>query len=347
MKKIFYAFIRFTLSKYNFFYFRNFRVIGKENIPANGAVLFSPNHQNALLDPLLVGTTAGKSIYSLTRSDVFGGPLQWFLDAMQTIPVYRIRDGYEKLKNNQEVFERCYELLSNRHNMMMFSEGKHHDQYYLLRLSKGSSRLAMEAQLRSPQHPIYLQPVGINYGNHLHARHDCTIVYGNAINVQDYLSTYQEHPAKGLNKLRDTLQLEMEACLWYPKNDTSYQEKKIYINRKNTSLPFSKLKTALEKPTPNLAPPAKESFVYKILIALFSLPNLPAHLAINSLVNQFNDPVFHNSIKYLGGLVIFFLWWSIGISGFTTEVNAYWGLGFFMCSISSLYLRQYFVTRPL
>ena len=172
MKKIFYAIIRFILSKYNFFYFRNFKIIGKENIPTNGAVLFSPNHQNALLDPLLVGTTAGKSIYSLTRSDVFGGPLQWFLDAMQTIPVYRIRDGYDKLKNNQEVFERCYTLLSNKQNMMMFSEGKHHDQYYLLNLSKGSSRLALEAQLRSPQHPIYLQPVGINYGNHLHARHD-------------------------------------------------------------------------------------------------------------------------------------------------------------------------------
>lgn len=347
MKKIFYPFIRFTLSKYNFFYFRNFKVIGKENIPTNGAVLFSPNHQNALLDPVLVGTTAGRSIYSLTRSDVFGGPFQWFLDAMQTIPIYRIRDGYNKLKNNQEVFERCYTLLGKKQNMMMFSEGKHHDQYYLLRLSKGSSRLAMEAQLRSSQHPIYLQPVGLNYGNHLHARLDCTIVYGKAINVQDFLSAYQDHPAKGLNALRDTLQHEMEACLWYPKNDSSYVEKKIYINRKNTQLPFAKIKAVLEKPAPNLAAPAKELFVYKILIALFSLPNLPAHLAIKYLVSQFSDPVFHNSIKYLGGLVIFFLWWSIGISGFTTEVNAYWGLGFFMCSVSSLYLRQYFVTRPL
>ena len=347
MKKIFYAIIRFILSKYNFFYFRNFKIIGKENIPTNGAVLFSPNHQNALLDPLLVGTTAGKSIYSLTRSDVFGGPLQWFLDAMQTIPVYRIRDGYDKLKNNQEVFERCYTLLSNKQNMMMFSEGKHHDQYYLLNLSKGSSRLALEAQLRSPQHPIYLQPVGINYGNHLHARHDCTVVYGNAINVQDYLSNYQEHPARGLKKLRNTLQLEMEGCLWYPKNDSSYFAKKVYINRKNTPQPFDQLKTALQKNTPNLALPTKELFVYKILIALFSFVNLPAHLAVKCIVNQFDDVVFHGSIRYLGGLVIFLLWWTIGITGFTTEVNIYWGLSFFICSINCLYFRQFFVTRPL
>ena len=153
--------------------------------------------------------------------------------------------------------------------------------------------------------------------------------------------------AKGLNKLRDTLQFEMEACLWYPKNNSSYAEKKIYINQKNTPLPFSQLKTALEKTVPNLALPTKKLFAYKILIALFSFANLPAHLAINSLVNQFDDVVFHGSIKYLGGLIIFFLWWIIGISGFTTEVNIYWGLSFFICSISSLYLRQYFVTRLL
>ena len=91
-----------------------------------------PNHQNALLDPLLVGTTANQSIHSLTRSDVFGGPLQWFLDAMQTLPVYRIRDGYSQLKNNDEVFERCYEILGQKKHMMMFSEGRHHEEHYLL-----------------------------------------------------------------------------------------------------------------------------------------------------------------------------------------------------------------------
>ena len=111
--------------------------MGKENIPHEGAILFSPNHQNALLDPLLVGTTTGKSIYSLTRSDVFGGPLQWFFDAMQTLPIYRIRDGYDQLKKNQAVFEQCYTLLGDKKHMMMFSEGMHHGEYYLLQLVCG------------------------------------------------------------------------------------------------------------------------------------------------------------------------------------------------------------------
>ena len=346
MKKIFYVLIRFIFSSYNLLYFRNFKVVGRENIPQNGGVLYSPNHQNALIDPLLVGTTATASIYSLTRSDVFGGPLQWFLDAMQTLPVYRIRDGYDKLKKNKAVFERCHQLLSNKENLMMFSEGKHHEEYYLLRLSKGSARLAMEAQLQST-HPIYIQPVGLNYGNHLHPRHDCTVVYGNSINVKEYLPAYKVHPAKGLNALRDCLQQEMEACLWYPKNDANYTSKKKYINRKNTPLDFSQMKTALTHPTPALALPGKRLFLHKILIALLSFPNLPVHLTINYCVNQFTDPVFHGSVKYFGGLIMFLLWWGLGIIGFTVEVNAYWGLSFFICSISSLYLRQFFVVRSL
>jgi 1-acyl-sn-glycerol-3-phosphate acyltransferase len=347
MKKIFYASIRFIFSKYNFFYFRNFKVIGKENIPKNGAVLFSPNHQNALLDPLLVGTTAGRSVHSLTRSDVFGGPLQWFLDAMQTIPVYRIRDGYDKLKNNQKVFEHCYALLAQKKHLMMFSEGKHHDQYYLLRLSKGSSRLAIEAQLRSPRHPIYLQPVGINYGNHLHARHDCTVVYGKPINVQDYLSSYQDHPAKGLNALRDALQLEMEACLWYPKNDENYTAKKQFINRKNTIQAFQALKAELEKSSPVLKAASKNLLIYKGAVILFSLPNLPVHLALKHIIGRFEDHVFHASVKYFGGLMFFLLWEAVGVSVVTSLVNFYWGVSFFLLSLFSVFVRQYFITRSL
>ena len=32
---------------------------------------------------------------------------------MQTLPIYRIRDGYEKLLRNKETFRICFELLKN------------------------------------------------------------------------------------------------------------------------------------------------------------------------------------------------------------------------------------------
>ena len=103
LKKIFYEIVALTLSIYNNFFFKKLTVVGKEKIPKDGSIIFSPNHQSALLDPLLVGVTNGKRVYSLTRSDVFRKPFLWVLNAMQTLPIYRIRDGYEKLTRNKEL----------------------------------------------------------------------------------------------------------------------------------------------------------------------------------------------------------------------------------------------------
>ena len=344
---VIYRIIRFIFKNYNPLYFRNFRVIGKENIPKDGALLFSPNHQNALLDPLLVGTTTDQSIHSLTRSDVFGGPLQWFLNAMQTLPVYRLRDGYDQLKNNAEVFERCYELLGQKKHVMMFSEGRHHEEYYLLPLSKGSARLVMEAQLRHPNHAVYLQPVGLNYGHHLHAQNDCVVVFGKPIDVREYVEGYHTHAAKGINALRKDLQSAMEACLWLPKNDEHYTTKKNYINRRNTQLPFNTLKKELEKEQPHLQKANDKTVFDKIIIGLLSLPNLPFHLAIRWLLSCFKDPVFYGSMNYLGSFLFCLCWWTLGVVGFTQAVGLIWGISFLAISISSLYFRQFLINRSL
>ena len=340
MKKLFYNLICSLLRFYNRFYFRNLRVIGRENIPSDGAILFSPNHQNALIDPLLVGTSCNRSVHSLTRSDVFGGPWQWFLDAMQTLPIYRIRDGYEKLKHNEAIFEQCYALLGNKKHIQMFSEGKHHDQYYLQRLSKGSSRLAMQAQLAATHHTIYLQAVGLNYGSHLYAGHDCVVVYGQAIPVANYVAAYQENPAKGLNALRDALQLAMEECLWLPKNDDFYAEQKKYINQHTTSMSFQALKLALKQKDHTLKIASKKTAWTKGFIFLFSLPNLPAHLGVSLLQKQFDDHVFHGTMNYFGGLVIFPIWWLISSLIILVNTNIYWSLAVLLLNVLSLQIRR-------
>ena len=43
-----------------------------------------------------------------------------------------------------------------------------------------------------------------------------------------------------------------------------------------------------------------------LMIGLFSLPNLPFHLAVRWLLGQFKDPVFHGSMHYLGGFIFLF-----------------------------------------
>lgn len=339
MKKIVNLIILFIIKFYNQLYFKKIQIIGRENIPTDGAILFSPNHQNALLDPILVGTSCRKSVYSLTRSDVFKGPLKWLLSAMQTLPVYRMRDGFGALKKNQEIFNQCFALFKNKKHLMMFSEGKHHDQYYLLRLSKGSSRLALEAQKRTSNHPIYLQPVGVNYTHYRQARQYCTIVYGQPINVIEYLTSYKIDPVKTINQLRDKLQLAMEECLWIPKNDANYLNKKKFINKNNTSLPFLELKKKLNQTTNQLIPNKSSSSSQKRISKVLGIINFPIYFLVYWLMSKFKDPVFHGTVNYFSGLIFFPIWWTLGALIFFTTLNIYWSLGFFMLSLFTHFIR--------
>ena len=56
------------------------------------------------MDPLLIGCNIDRPVTSLTRGDIFGGPMQWFMDALMMLPVDRIRNGYANLKKNEAIF---------------------------------------------------------------------------------------------------------------------------------------------------------------------------------------------------------------------------------------------------
>ena len=171
---------------------------------------------------------------------------------MQTLPVYRIRDGFKNLHRNQETFKKCYDLLKVKKNLLIFSEGKHHDKYYLQPISKGSSRIGLESLKESQKTKIYLLPVGINYGNKIHPYHNCTVVYGKPIKLNNFLNLYQKKPAKTLNRVRIQLENEMKNCLWLPNKCDNYLIKKNMINYNTTKKNLKHLKTKSNNMTKNL-----------------------------------------------------------------------------------------------
>jgi len=308
LKTLAYFGLKYVLRFYNYIYFRSVKVYGKKNLPSDGGILYSPNHQGAFLDPLLIGSITPGKVTSLTRSDVFGGPLQWFLDAFQMLPVYRIRNGYGNLKKNDAIFERCYDLLGEGKNVMMFSEGGHHNEYFLQRLSKGSSRLAFLAQKNHPLRKIYLQPVGINYGHHQQPRCTLHLVFGNPIEVGALIQS-DLSDAENINILREELQNRMAACMWLPENDAHYMAKKERINSVTTRKDFFTLKETLQndwKKMPKRKPP---SFLAKFLALLLFIPSFVPLLISRWIINKFEDIVFISSMKYALGAFFFPIWW--------------------------------------
>ena len=339
MQLIVYLFLKNVFRYYNKFYFRSVIIYGKKNIPKDGGVLFSPNHQGALLDPLVISSLTKGKITSLTRSDIFGGPFQWFLDAFYMLPVYRIRNGYSNLKKNKLIFDKCYKLLGEGKFMLMFSEGSHHNEYYLQNLSKGSSRLALEAAQENPGKKIYLQPVGINYGHHQQPRCSLHLVYGQPIEVANLINP-KSSDAENINTLKLELQKRMKACLWLPDNSEKYSIQKKKINRHTTQVDFKTLKAALSD-NYTIMPEAKPmSERKKLFIFLLSLPNIIPLWITRKILRKFKDIVWISSMKYVLGVFLFPVWWifsSITIAYlFENRVMTTYLL---VCTIS-LFLRQ-------
>jgi 1-acyl-sn-glycerol-3-phosphate acyltransferase len=65
------------------------RVTGLDNIPSSGPFLLIANHQG-LLDPILIQAFCPRTVFTLTKSSQFRGPVfRWLLPRLNAIPVRR------------------------------------------------------------------------------------------------------------------------------------------------------------------------------------------------------------------------------------------------------------------
>lgn len=62
------------------------RIIGKENIPKEGAAVLSGNHSHAL-DPILVDISTKRTVHALGKKDLHDGPFGFLFRGVGTIPV--------------------------------------------------------------------------------------------------------------------------------------------------------------------------------------------------------------------------------------------------------------------
>jgi len=166
LKTLWYNFIRMIIKIGLFFYSKRIKVIGSENIPKKGAVLFAVNHPNGLIDPLIVTTNIFRKNHYLVRAAAFKNPiLKKILSSLNLMPIYRIRDGASQLGKNKEIFENCFEIFKKGETLMIFPEGSHNIKRTIRPLSKGFTRIVFGALDKYPDLKITVIPVGITYQN--------------------------------------------------------------------------------------------------------------------------------------------------------------------------------------
>ncbi|NVO03314.1 MAG: 1-acyl-sn-glycerol-3-phosphate acyltransferase, partial [Bacteroidetes bacterium] len=227
-----------TKPKYSFYYtvvgsmlrtcfytfYKRFETNGLENIPIELPTLYVSNHQNSLMDPLVISISQKKQPGFLARADVFKNPkIAKYLYGLKMNPIYRIRDGVESLKLNDEIFDRCSNNLSQNDAIILFPEGSHLRKRNLRQFKKGFSRIAFTAESSNDfSLNVMVIPIGLNYSEHIYANSDLLINYGKPINVTNYKERYLENPQMAMFEIREEVYQRMKELMVHIENEEYY-----------------------------------------------------------------------------------------------------------------------------
>ena len=207
MKRIWLHSVRAYIGLGLFFYFKRIKVYDAEKIPNNKPVLFLSNHQNALLDALIIATKTNRFSYFLTRASVFQKPLMSkLLHSFNMLPVFRIRDGWSNLNNNNSIFSSCSKLLSEKKAVAIFPEGSHNLNRTVRPLSKGFTRIVFETLETYPDIDLKLIPIGLNFINAKNFPDSVSVYFGKSIDAKQYIS---DNKNEDIVNLKQDIQLKI------------------------------------------------------------------------------------------------------------------------------------------
>lgn len=144
-------------------FFNRVEVMGAAGVPADRPLLYVANHNNGLIDPMLVvGFLRGRPRF-LAKHTLWRNPVvRPFLALGRVIPIHRPKDlGFDP-ELNEESFRRCREVLAAGGAVALFPEGKSHSSPALGELRTGAARilLGLPPEVRRR---LVVVPVGLLY----------------------------------------------------------------------------------------------------------------------------------------------------------------------------------------
>ena len=208
--------------------YRRVAVKGQENIPTDGAVILAPNHCNTLMDALVILRANKKETVFGARADMFNiklvAKIMFFL---RILPMVRQRDGLRNVLKNKDTEEIIVETLEHGVPFCIFPEGKHRAAHSLQVLGKGVFRAALSANARfGDKKPVYIVPVGIEYGDYFRYHSTSLVTYGKAINVTEFVKSLEvENEAQMIEPLRNELTKRMSELITYIDYNEDYDGK--------------------------------------------------------------------------------------------------------------------------
>jgi 1-acyl-sn-glycerol-3-phosphate acyltransferase len=169
-------------------YYAPVRFTGRERLP-QGPILFVANHQDSLLDPVLVGSLAKREVRFLAKATLFDVPvLGSIIRSLGMIPAYRAQDDSSQMKKNLEILDRAAEALAAGHCVGIFPEGKSHDLPRIEQIKAGTARIALKAVQLGAK--VQLVAVGMNFERKESFRTALWIQAGEPLDLAEFIAAH-------------------------------------------------------------------------------------------------------------------------------------------------------------
>ncbi|RLD52157.1 MAG: hypothetical protein DRI94_03985 [Bacteroidetes bacterium] len=292
-------------------FYKKVKYYGLENIPEGKPILIAPNHQNALMDALAIIFALDKQIVFLARSDIFQNSfIAKILYFLKILPVFRMRDGKEKLKLNEAIYNKTIQVLKSNRPVVIFPEAQHIDKKHLRKLKKGVQRIAFKLEEDNDfKADIQIIPTGIYYSNYWNFRTKLFVSFGKPVSLKEYFDDYKVDPVKTMLKFGNVLHEKIREQIIYIKDLQTHDEYNFLLDvcdkeiAEDLSLNLRDLnnKIAVDKETVRRVDDLKESdtegfnalikdiSIYKESLSKFKLKDWIIEKAIpnNKLVEKF------------------------------------------------------------
>jgi len=201
-------------------------ITGLENIPKNKPIIFAPNHQNALSDPMAILLNTRFQPVWLARADIFKNKTAAaILKFLKIMPVYRMRDGKENLTKNDETFTASVKVLENNFALGLFPEAAHSGKRQMLVHKKAVPRIVFMAEEKATQNlDIQIIPTGIYYSHYWKFNRNLIVNFGKPIRGNEYIEAFKQSESAATLSLRQRILDEMQSLVLEIKSSNYYND---------------------------------------------------------------------------------------------------------------------------
>lgn len=177
-------------------YYRRITTSGLERVPREGPLFLAVNHPNALVDALVVGASLPRQVGFTAKATIFTNPLvARFLSTAGVVPLRRAADeakrGSDAVNDpsrNAASFDAVAQALAHGAAIVVFPEGKSHDDPKLAPLRTGLARMAMHAAQQFGVKGIRIVPIGLLFERKERPRSRVLVQVGDIIDVDALLA---------------------------------------------------------------------------------------------------------------------------------------------------------------